>query len=168
MDIKLEEKLWWGYVDVDLKELLKESLLLIKSVPDWKEQFHDYSFVVFPAAKAYEGYLKKVFYDLGFISKNEYMGNRLRIGMVLNPSLDREKYRGRSVYDMMVDFCQGEDLAKVMWDTWKGSRNMLFHWFPDEVNAIDFEEAKERVRDVINTMDLVFRECKIEDKQFGN
>jgi len=30
-------------------------------LPGGKREFHDYSFVVFSAAKAYEGFLKKMF-----------------------------------------------------------------------------------------------------------
>jgi hypothetical protein len=49
-----------------------------------------------------------------------------------------------------------------MWDAWKAGRNLLFHWFPNERNAIDFEEAKDRFEMILNTMDLVFKGCKID------
>ena len=73
MDNSLEKKLWWNYVHEDLRELLLESVFLIKNVGEWEKSltgekyvFHDYSFIVFPAAKAYEGFLKTLFLDLGF------------------------------------------------------------------------------------------------------
>lgn len=169
MEDSLEKKPWWNYVHEDLRELLLESVFLLKNVGEWeksvtseKHVFHDYSFIVFPAAKAYEGFLKTLFLDLGFIEEDDFYGKRFRIGRALNPSLDRRYRRKESVYDRLVEFCDGKELAERMWNTWKRARNLLFHWFPNEKNAIDFNEAKERVYLVLDTMDLAFKECKID------
>lgn len=155
----------------DLKELLKQSSLMLEKVENWDEKFHDYAFIVFPAAKAYEGFLKQLFLDLGFITQKEFLGKRIRIGKALNPSLYRQemkkhkrykKLRVRySVYDKLVKYCNGDKLAIELWDTWKKCRNLLFHWFPNERNAIDLDEAGERVERIIGAMNLAFKECKI-------
>lgn len=139
---------WWKYLPEDVGELIKESLLLVAKVPSWSEKFHDYSFVVFPAAKAYEGYLKKLFLDKGFISEADYFGRRFRVGKSLNPELDKE-IRGESVYDKIVAFCGEASLADELWDTWIKCRNLVFHWFPNEKNAVSFSEAEERVKMII-------------------
>src|SRR3989344_4193161 len=152
---------WWSYINEDLQELLKEAALLADRVEDWSEKFHDYSFVVFPAAKAYEGFLKKLFLDLGFITDNAYYGKRFRVGKALNPALEG-KFRKFSVYDKLVEFCHGNELPNKMWDTWKEGRNLLFHWFPNEKNAIEFGEAKATIQKIFDTMDLAFEGCKIE------
>ena len=162
MSDSLEKHLWWDYVHEDLRELLKEATLLANRVDEWKERFHDYAFVVFPAAKAYEGFLKTLFHDLKFISDDDFFGKRFRIGKALNPSLERHLREKESVYDRLVDFCQGKELADELWDTWKMARNLLFHWFPHEKNAISFEDANQRIEKILNAMDLAFRECKIE------
>lgn len=159
-DLALEEKRWWNFLGDDLRELLLESQVLINKAGKWSERFSDYSFVVFPAAKAYEGFLKKLFLEKNFIGKEEYLGKRFRIGRALNPSLDR-KFRSESVYDRIVDYCGGRGTADIMWDTWKNSRNMLFHWFPDEKNVVSYPEAVERVKEIVNTMDESFNVCKI-------
>ena len=57
----------------------------------------------------------------------------------------------------------GKDLADSLWKTWKGCRNLLFHWFPNERNAVDFQEAKDRVSLVIDTIDLAFKECRMSE-----
>ncbi len=111
----MEHNVWWDYLEEDLQELLRESTLLLERAGKWEQQFHDYSFVVFPAAKAYEGFLKKLFLDMGFIDKKEYLGRRFRVGKALNPSLyNRDmKRHGRykrlreriSVYDKLVGYC---------------------------------------------------------------
>jgi polyphosphate kinase 2 (PPK2 family) len=162
MDLSLRGRSWWDYVEDDIRELLTEAQMLITKVEEWKEKFHDYAFVVFPAAKAYEGFLKKLFFDRGFITQEDYLGKRFRIGKALNPSLEKELRGRESVYDKIVDFCQGKELADTLWETWKMSRNLLFHWFPKEKNAIDFTEAKERVLMILTAMDAAFKECKID------
>ncbi|OGM11787.1 hypothetical protein A2Z22_04425 [Candidatus Woesebacteria bacterium RBG_16_34_12] len=159
-----KNKVWWESLHEDLKELFRESLLLIKTVNTWEEKFHDYAFIVFPAAKAYEGFLKSLFLNLGFITQEDYNGKRFRVGKALNPELDLKFRQEESVYDKFVNFCNGKHLADELWNTWKECRNLIFHWFPNERNAIDFNEAKEKVNLVIATMDLVFKECKIELK----
>lgn len=161
MDIHLEKSVWWDYLEEDLQELLRESQLLLKSVDKWKEKFHDYAFIVFPAAKAYEGFLKKFFLNLGFITKEDYSGKRFRVGKALNPTLDPRFREKEGVYHKLVAYCGGEDLAETLWNTWKECRNLLFHWFPEEKNAVSREEASERILMVINAMDKAFKECKI-------
>jgi hypothetical protein len=92
MDYNLEKRAWWDYIDEDLKQLLRESALLVNKASTWQQKFHDYSFVVFPAC-----------------------------------------------------------------------RNLLFHWFPNERNVVNREEAEERVKQILSAMDAAFRDCKIND-----
>ena len=168
MEQGLERKAWWNYLEEDLQELLKEALLLIEIFdPSTRsarsgQVFHDYSFVVFPAAKAYEGFLKKFFFDLKFINEEDYYGKHFRIGKALNPSLPKE-IRHEGVYDKLVNYCGGKDLADNLWETWKMARNLAFHWFPNEKNAITLPEARERVKMVIEAIDMAFRECKLKN-----
>ena len=159
MTDSLTKRPWWNYLKEDLQELMKEATLLVDRVGAWDEKFNDYSFVVFPAAKAYEGFLKTLFLDLGFISEKAYYGKRFRVGKALNPALER-KFRKFSVYDQLVEFCHGNELPNDMWDTWKEGRNLLFHWFPNEKNAIEFEEAKDTIYKIFDTMDKAFEGCK--------
>ena len=163
----LETKIWWSYLEYDLQELLRESFLIEEilrgmgaDLPGGKKEFHDYSFVIFPAAKAYEGFLKKLFLDLKFISEEDYYGKHFRIGKALNPSLPKEIKR-EGVYDKIVKFCSGHELADKLWDTWKLSRNLTFHWFPNEKNAVSLGGARDRGEMIIEAIDMAFKECKI-------
>src|SRR3990172_867937 len=155
MDFSLPKKAWWDYVEEDIRELLLTTELLINKVGDWQEKFHDYAFVVFPAAKAYEGFLKKLFLDLGWITEEDYLGKRF------NPSLEPELRQKEGVYDKIVDFCQGRELADGLWEAWRQARNSTFHWFPKEKNVITFDEAKQKVVMIIDAMDAAFGKCKI-------
>ena len=166
MDNELQNRPWWDYLEHDLQELLRESALLIKKVENWKEEFHDYSFVVFPAAKAYEGFLKKLFYDLGLISEEQFRGRRFRVGKALNPELPMRLRKTYGVYYKLTEYCAGDyGLADNLWDTWRQARNVLFHWFPNEKNAISYDEAKEKFELILSSLDKATKECKIDIKR---
>lgn len=157
----LKDKPWWGYLLENQQDLLILSFALIaREKQEPRETFHDYSFIVFPAAKAYEGFLKKLFLDLGFITTREYNGRSLRIGRSLNPALEK-RLRGESTYDKLAGFCQGRKLPDQLWYTWKQSRNLLFHWFPKHKNFVTLKQAQKRVEMIINAIDASFKECKI-------
>lgn len=162
MNLFLKEKVWWNYCGPDVQSLLSEAEEIFNCVSEWHKdrQFHDYSFVIFPAAKGYEGFLKKVFLDLGFISEDDYYGKRFRIGKALNPNLD-EMYRAESVYDKLVNYCNGKVLADELWNTWIESRNRVFHWFPNEKNVVSLPEAEERIIKIIHALDALVASCKI-------
>ncbi|SRR5258708_5847801 len=160
MEVNLKNKPWYEYLEEDLRELMAESFQLVEAVKLWPDHFHDYSFIVFPASKAYEGFLKKMFFDLGFISQAEYFGTHFRIGKALNPQLE-ERFRDESVYDKVVDLTNGDkSLADNLWDTWKNCRNLVFHWFPDEKRAINYDEAKDRIERVVNALDESYAKLK--------
>jgi hypothetical protein len=168
MDLNLEQKLWWHYIEEDLQELLVASEFLTNVVRSWggdmpqgSKVFHDYSFVVFPAAKAYEGFLKKMFLDLGFITNEDYVGKRFRIGKALNPFLEKRLRDRESVYDRIVKYCGGKELADLLWEAWTNGRNLVFHWFPDEKKAVSFDEAEAKINQIIIAMDSAFEGCKI-------
>jgi hypothetical protein len=78
----------------------------------------------------------------------------------LNPSLD-PRYKEESVYEKIVTHCGGKELADQLWDAWKLSRNAVFHWFPEEQNAISLNDAGEKIARIIDAMDASFKECNI-------
>ncbi len=158
--IDLTTKQWWDYLDHDLQELLLQAFDLLR-VSSTLDSYRDYSFIVFPASKAYEGFLKKIFLDMGFITREDYDGTRFRIGKALNPSLEREARNGQWVYEKLEHYCNGKDLPDLLWTTWKECRNAVFHWFPKDARALTRDEAGERLNRVIYAIDSVFRECKI-------
>jgi len=162
MSIHIENKPWFSYLDEDIQESLKLSVQLAEVSAEWSRRYHDYSFLVFPAAKAYEGFLKNLFLDMGFISKEQYKGKRFRIGKALNPHLDKKYQDDGWVYDEISKYCGGPDLADTLWKTWKESRNVLFHWFPDEKNVVTHNEAVERLLAIIGAMDEVYTACEVD------
>lgn len=163
--LSIKSEKWWGYLDESCQELLVESFVLMAREETADQKFHDYAFVVFPAAKAYEGFLKKLFLDMGLIRQDQYEGKHFRIGKALNPSIeDRFRQDDDWVYDRLKAQCNPK-LPDTLWETWKESRNLIFHWFPQHKNFITLDEAKERLTMIIEAIDFAFEDCKIGSKQ---
>lgn len=157
--VDLEKQPWWNYLDRVQQDLIRQSLYLIEDEEKKSRALSDYSFVVFPAAKAYEGFLKKLFFDLGLIDRNQFSGERFRIGRALNPAIFKE-YPQESVYEKLNRFCGGEAIPEKLWKTWKTSRNLVFHFFPEKGNLVIFPEAKKRVEEIVDAISFSFQGCQ--------
>lgn len=110
----------------------------------------DYSFLVAPISKAYEGYLKDFFLKLNIIDQYSYESDRFRVGKTLNPSL---RYKRFSIFQKLSDIDEkGEEVAEILWNAWKHGRNEIFHYFPSNVQTISRQEAKDRIELVLNAI----------------
>jgi hypothetical protein len=160
MDKSYQKEEWYGYLDHGMADLVDQSItLMFDEKQRERKRFHDYSYLVFPIAKAYEGFLKKFLYDAGLVDEKLFTDKHFRIGRSLNPELP-EKYRDDDwVYEIVEDMCKRHgvaDLAGLMWGAWREARNMLFHYFfPDHERFLSFEGAKERIDKVKMVMKKV-------------
>lgn len=150
----------WNYLGTHQRELIEDGEVLFKKTESEGEILHDYGYLIFPYAKTYEGFLKKLFFDLGFIDERTYLGDRFRIGKGLNPSLER-RFRHESIYDKLVAYCGGKELADELWQVWKQGRNLLFHYFPHNLHKLTFLEAKAIRDEMVNVMEKALSECKM-------
>lgn len=124
------------------QELLKDTQTIFKRL-ELHDGISDYSFLVSPVAKLYEGFLKDFFLKIGIISEIEYESDRFRVGKTLNPSL---RYKRFSVFQKLADFHEkGEELAETLWDAWKFGRNEIFHYFPGNYKNLTKQEAEDRI-----------------------
>lgn len=131
------------------KELVTDAQTILKKV-EIKDNISDYSFLVAPIAKAYEGFVKDFFLKLQVISNEEYEGDRFRVGKTLNPSL---RYKRFSVFQKLANYHdKGEELAETLWDAWKFGRNEIFHYFPNNYKSLSKLEAEERIELLLKAM----------------
>jgi len=108
-----------------------------------QDSISDFSFLVAPISKAYEGFLKDFFLKIGIITDNDYESDRFRVGKTLNPSL---RYKRFSVFQRLADYHEkGEELAETLWDAWKFGRNEIFHYFPNSYKSLSRNEAEDRI-----------------------
>ncbi len=154
---------WWKYLEPSMQDLMKQSFDLLKVETErlaTAPAYHDYSFVVFSAAKAYEGFLKRVFLDLKMINKQQYYGDNFRIGRALSPTLPK-RYRIGWVYGKLANYCGGDDLPMEMWNVWKRARNRIFHFFPQHEEHITLDEAKQLVLGITTVMERTLQGCRV-------
>lgn len=138
---------WYSYLTDWQRQLVETSSKLIAQQEANKDYFVDYSFVVFPMAKAYEGFLKKFFLDLKLISNETYEGRRFRIGRALNPDVSQNQRDKYWIYDDISRYCS-EKVARQLWDAWLHCRNRVFHFFPKDQGVISLAEAKDKVQEL--------------------
>ena len=109
---------FWLYLSQNQKDLILEGQYLMNDIiKDQAFQFKDYSFLVFPFAKVYEGFLKQLFRDTKLISHLDYISDHLRVGKLLSPNLIG-RLGVKSLY-LKIENKYGRDLADKVWQMWK-------------------------------------------------
>lgn len=167
MKVTLEDKSWFQYLEHSQQDLAKGAFILLeREQQSDSSDFHDYSFIVFSLSKAYEGFLKKYFFELGIITDRSYKSNHYRIGKSLNPDLPIRYRRDDWVVSKLDKVCsampqknQGEKLSRLLWKAWKECRNLLFHYFPKHQNFINLKQAEEKLNLLTSAMELAVS-CK--------
>jgi len=146
---------FWQYLSQNQKDLILEGQYLANEIiKNNAYHFKDYSFLVFPFAKAYEGFLKQLFRDIKFISHLDYISDHLRLGKLLSPNLVN-KLGEKSLYQKIKEKA-GVELADKIWHAWKIGRNQVFHYFPHNLKALSFEDAQKIINEILLTMEEAF------------
>jgi hypothetical protein len=147
----------WQYLSPDMQALVRDGEYLVE------DSIHhttpllasggaptDFSYLVFPFAKLYEGFLKKLFIDAAIITEREYHSDHYRIGKALSPNMVR-RLGDRSAYKQISDR-YGDQLAARLWNTWKEGRNLVFHYFPHNYRSLTRPAAVEIINQLVGTM----------------
>jgi len=130
----------WEYLSEEQRVLADDGAFLVSDSLLHKDtEPTDYSYLVFPYAKMYEGFLKDAFLHLGVITAPDYASNRFRIGRVLNPNIT-SLLRGKSVFAQLRNR-YGIELPEKLWYAWKQGRNLVFHYFPAHVRMLSRDQA---------------------------
>ena len=151
---------FWNYLSQNQKDLILEGQhLMNETIQQEDYHFKDYSFIVFPFAKAYEGFLKQLFKDNGFISHLDYISDHLRLGKLLSPNLIN-RLGDRSLFKKIVKAISPEFADKI-WQTWKIGRNQVFHYYPHNLKALSFIDAQHIVSQIIQVMEEAYAKLKV-------
>jgi hypothetical protein len=136
------------YLSKDQVDFLNDTQTVLERLE--KDHISDYSFLVAPVAKAYEGYLKDFFLKIKIMSHKQYNSDHFRVGKTLNPSL---RYKKFSIYQKLTNISEnGEKLAEILWTAWKYGRNQIFHYFPGKLQKLTRAEAEERINTVLKAI----------------
>jgi hypothetical protein len=146
------DKNLWKYLSPTQQSLIEGAFYLLDQTKTQRQVVpnFDYSYLVFPVAKAYEGFLKQLFLDMGLIKKWQYESDHFRIGKALSPNL-AHKLGKNSIYGQLVSLGMMK-LADRLWSAWKNGRNQVFHYFPHNVKALNLDEAQKLIYELVDTM----------------
>ena len=146
----------WQYLSPQQRVLAGDGEFLVAdSLIHRNEEPTDYSYLVFPYAKLFEGFLKQLFLDAGFIEERDYYSNHFRIGKTLSPNLAR-RLGNHSVYAQTAQK-YGKGLAARLWHSWKEGRNLVFHYFPHNYRALSRDQAVSTINLLVETMEEAVR-----------
>lgn len=143
---------WFAQLPTWQQELISISLELYEREERLHSSFTDYSFILFPLGKAYEGFLKQYLFDLGLISAVTYGDKRFRIGRAINPDVSPAKRDEWWLYDDIRRLC-GNEIAAALWRTWLECRNQVFHYFPHQEKRMSLTEAAAKISMVLTTIE---------------
>ncbi len=144
----------YNFFSPEAREHCRDTLELIEwlTLPSNRPEVHDFSFIVFPVAKTYEGFLRDYFYQAGLIDKRDYEGKYFRIGRSFNPDLPQRLRDEEWIYDDVANLCSPE-VARQLWKAWIEGRNHLFHYYPHGRYCLTYEQAVERSWMLIQAME---------------
>ncbi len=146
---------FWKYLSQKQRDLINQGdFIRHEVIEEGKYNFDDYAFMVFPYAKAFEGFFKQLFKDIGFLTQEDYESDYLRLGKLLSPNMVR-KLGEASLYEKLVSV-GSKDLADKIWDSWRNGRNRVFHYFPNNLEAITLTEAEEKKEMMLETMEYAY------------
>ncbi|MCB9813368.1 MAG: hypothetical protein H6772_03100 [Pseudomonadales bacterium] len=154
---------WFSFMNDRHRRLVRTAVDLYEREYELKSDLEDYSFIVFPMSKAYEGFLKTSFLDLRIIDIKTYEGKRFRIGKALNPDVHENQRDKYWLFDDLEQIC-GVELARDLWETWLQCRNRVFHYYVNDDNIISLDEAGNKLMQLSNSMKSLV-ECQVD---FGN
>lgn len=152
MNNQFVKQSWFNKLNFTQKELIKQSFYLLNWVKNNKKTFFDYSFLVMPAAKAYEGFLKDWLFTIGLIKEYDLKDDKFRIGKALNPHLEHIPYLKKECLYQEISQKASKETAQLLWQTWKKSRNRIFHYFHHFQQVFTLKQAEEKLNQVIEAI----------------
>jgi len=139
------------FLDNNQRKLLHDSLLIktIFTASDSYKIFNsllnDFSIMVFPLAKGFEGYIKKLFLTIGLITEKEIKDDPYKsIGKIINNE-DKLKMK-------LIDKKRYKSIPKLLSVQWDLSRNIIFHYDLDQPEIINKEDAFKKIEDIYETI----------------
>lgn len=146
------------FVGKELVELYLDTQKLIKIMKNKRNTFSDYSFAVFPLAKAYEGVLKKILVKTGFITKAQLEQDpNISINSYFNPMGNSK------ITKALRDNARDKVIPYLIYSTYAECRNQILHHDQYRDNRLKtIEEADfyaRRISDAIYKAYITFKKA---------
>lgn len=119
------------------------------------EKYKEWSFIITPAAKAYEGILIRIMIEKGEIDERELNSKRVSIGRLYQDSYKGKKRIEAPAKKYLLRKVDKNGVNKLYTD-WDFSRNKVLH-FDKNFLVEDFEEAKSIVEAIYGSIRLAYK-----------
>ena len=159
MEIIDKNSALWDYLEENLQGLIADGEKLVDLARPEIGAVSDYSYLVFPFSKAYEGFLKKLFLNTDVINEKSFYGDEIRVGRILSPRYRKE--HAKQFSHMCLKETSKVDLADRLWDTWHKGRNRVFHYFPHNFRRLNYQEALEIILELASRMEEALVKCDL-------
>lgn len=156
------QRSWFSQLPKDQQELIELTIVLYEREQTLNSTLVDYSYIMFPFAKAYEGFLKHYLFDMGLISQKTFEGKRFRIGRALNPDIRDSQRDEFWLFDDVSQLC-GQQLARALWETWLECRNRIFHYFPDRNVHLSLTAVESHLQLLDETISSAYQ-CQVDNQ----
>jgi hypothetical protein len=154
---KWKSKEFDSFVGDELIELYQDSTAIMKDYKNHKDfaDLHilsDYSFVVLPIAKVYEGILKKILVEKGLVSEEEMASSPdLNVSAYFNP------VGNAKIFTHLSDRARDKAIPHVIYSTYQECRNQILHYDQYRDNRIEsMEDAVFYHRRILHAIDKAY------------
>lgn len=151
-DLQFEKKDWFTFLNDHGKRLALLSKSLYERELRLQSGYESYSFVVFPLAKAYEGFLKYYLREMNLLSNTLYSDKKFRVGRAINPDVSLSHRNEWWLYDDVERLCS-RTIARSLWNTWLECRNKMFHFYFDDETLLPLDVAEKKLMQLSRTME---------------
>ncbi len=150
----------WSFLSPHEQVLFDDGLfLLADSRNHLNEEPTDWSYLVFPFAKLYEGFLKDLLLRLDILPERQFRSEHFRVGKVMSPNLIGILGK-RSAY-LHLRSKYGNELPALLWQAWKEGRNRVFHFFPQYPQTLTKQQAEDAIRLLVRAMETAVAKTKV-------
>ncbi len=158
--VRWKSKEFDEFIGEDLLDLYEDNRSLLQRYSNHHdgtvEEYSDYSFLVLPIAKVYEGTLKKILVDIGVLKESD---------LTKNPSINVGKYYNpvgnNKIFELLKDRSRDKSVPHVIYSTYQECRNQIFHYDQYRDNRLDsYDDAKFYCKRILYAIEKAYETFK--------
>jgi hypothetical protein len=151
-NVKWKSKEFEEFAGKDLIELYSDAKKMLSFFKNSANKFSDYSFIVFPLAKVYEGILKKILVEANLITEAQLQQDPdFSISGYFNPTGNSK------IFDSLKDKTRDKAVPYVIFATYQECRNQILHYDPYRDNRIkNIDTARFYIERILDAIDKAY------------
>ena len=149
-----------NFIGEELLDLYEDSVKIFedynKEIEKSLHNMSDYSFLVLPMAKVYEGILKRVLVKTKILKEEDLLSNpTINVGGYFNP------IGNHKIFDRLKDKARDKTVPHIIYSTYQECRNNILHYDSYKDNRIkNIKDAEFYARRIMHAIDKVYESFK--------